>query len=117
MIRVLIVPAPEAFHFQDVSLIARGGAIVAIAGNTSKERIQSAFDSEDAFLDTVARGAADLHTFDNDEEATEFATAKIESLNEKARRIEEAMRGIAPVPAKRIQPAESRPEPRANKIA
>ena len=117
MVSVLIVPASEASYFHGMSLIAWGGSIVALAGVTFKERTRGSFDSEDEFLDAVACGSADLNTFENYEEASKFGAGKIESLNEKARRIEEVMERMATVPQKKIPPAESRLESPANQIA
>lgn len=89
--RIIIIPASEVGHFHSMTVVARGGAIAALLGESDKLRSRAAFDTDDEFYDAAAAGRADLYTFDTVEEATEFAGAKIESLNIKARQIEEAI--------------------------
>jgi hypothetical protein len=63
-----------------MEIIARGGSIAALVGDTFEERTRNAFDSEDSFFYSVAFGRADLYTFNTLEEAAHFAKDKIEAL-------------------------------------
>ena len=80
MKRVIIVPVTETRQFPGMKVLARGGSIAALVGDTFEERTRSAFDSEDSFLYSVASGRADLYTFNTLEEAARFAKGKIEAL-------------------------------------
>ena len=80
MKRVIIVPVTETRQFPGMKILARGGSIVALVGDTFGERARSAFDSEDSFFYSVAGGRADLYTFNTLEEAARFARGKIEAL-------------------------------------
>ena len=80
MKRVIIVPVTETRQFPGMKILARGGSIAALVGDTFEERTRSAFDSEDSFLYSVASGQADLYTFDTLAEAARFAKGKIEAL-------------------------------------
>jgi len=80
MKRVIIVPVMETRQFAGMKIIARGGSIAALVGDTFAERTRSAFDSEDSFFYSVAGGRADLYTFNTLEEAARFAKGKIEAL-------------------------------------
>ena len=80
MKRVIIVPVTETGQFPGMKILARGGSIAALVGDTFEERTRSAFDSEDSFFYSVAGGRADLYTFNTLEEAARFAKGKIEAL-------------------------------------
>jgi hypothetical protein len=80
MKRVIIVPITETRQFPGMKILARGGSIAALVGDTFEERTRSAFDSEESFLYSVAGGRADLYTFNTMEEAARFAKGKIEAL-------------------------------------
>jgi hypothetical protein len=80
MKRVIIVPVTETRQFPDMEIIARGGSIVALVGDTFEERTRSAFDSDDSFFYSVGYGRTDLYTFNTLEEAPRFAEGKIEAL-------------------------------------
>jgi hypothetical protein len=80
MKRVIIVPVTETRQFPGMTILARGGSIAALVGDTFEERTRSAFDSEDSFFYSVAGGRADLYTFNTLEEAARFAKGKIEAL-------------------------------------
>ena len=91
MKRVVIVPVSDVDRFPDLEVIARDGALVALVGNSTAGRTRDAYDSEDAFLNAVALGLADRHTFNNLAEATAFAVARLDNLAQAARRIEAAI--------------------------
>ena len=80
MKRVIIVPVTETRQFPGMKILARGGSIAALVGDTFEERTRSAFDSEDSFFYSVAGGRADLYTFHTLKEAARFAKDKIEAL-------------------------------------
>lgn len=80
MKRVIIVPVTETRQFPGMKILARGGSIAALVGDTFEERTRSAFDSDDSFFYSVACGRADLYTFNTLEEAARFAKGKIEAL-------------------------------------
>ena len=80
MKRVIIVPVTETRQFPGMEILARGGSIAALVGDTFEERTRSAFDSDDSFFYSVAGGQADLYTFNTLEEAARFAKGKIEAL-------------------------------------
>ena len=80
MKRVIIVPVTETRQFPGMEILARGGSIAALVGDTFAERTRSAFDSEDSFFYSVAGGHADLYTFNTLKEAARFAKGKIEAL-------------------------------------
>jgi hypothetical protein len=80
MKRVIIVPVTETRQFPGMEILARGGSIAALVGDTFEERTRRAFDSEDSFFYSVAGGRADLYTFDTLDEAARFAKGKIEAL-------------------------------------
>jgi hypothetical protein len=63
-----------------MEILARGGSIAALVGDTFEARTRSAFDSEDSFFYAVGYGQADLYTFHSLEEAACFAKDKIEAL-------------------------------------
>jgi hypothetical protein len=88
---VVIVPVTDVERFPDFELVARDGSLTALVGNSSVARTRAAFDSEDAFLNAVALGVADRHTFNSLAEATAFAVARLDALAQAARRIEAAM--------------------------
>ena len=80
MKRVIIVPVTETRRFPGMKILARGGSIAALVGDTFAERTRSTFDSEDSFFYSVAGGQADLYTFNTLKEAARFAKGKIEAL-------------------------------------
>ena len=80
MKRVIIVPVTETRQFPGMKILARGGSIAALVGDTFEERTRRAFDSEDSFFYSVAVGQADLYTFNTLGEAARFAKGKIEAL-------------------------------------
>ena len=80
MKRVIIVPVTETRQFPGMKILARGGSIAALVGDTFEERTRSAFDSEDSFFYSVGYGQADLYTFNTLDEAARFAKGKIEAL-------------------------------------
>ena len=88
MKRVIIVPVTEIRQFPGMTMLARGGSIAALVGDTFEERTRSAFDSEDSFFYSVAGGRADLNTFNTLEEAARFAKGKIEALTALERSID-----------------------------
>jgi hypothetical protein len=63
-----------------MDILASGGSIAALVGDTFGARTRSAFDSDDSFFYSVAGGQADLYTFNTSEEADRFAKGKIEAL-------------------------------------
>ena len=80
MKRVIIVPVTETRQFPGMKILARGGSIAALVGDTFEERTRGAFDSDDSFFHSVASGQADLYTFNTLAEAARFAKGKIEAL-------------------------------------
>jgi hypothetical protein len=80
MKRVIIEPVTETRQFPGMEILARGGSIAALVGDTFEERTLSAFDSEDSFFYAVAGGRADLYAFNTLDEAARFAKGKIEAL-------------------------------------
>jgi hypothetical protein len=88
MKRVIIVPVTETREFPGMEILARGGSIAALVGDTFEERTRRAFDSEDSFFYSVAGGRADLYTFNTLEEAARFAKGKIEALTALERSID-----------------------------
>ena len=80
MKRVIIVPVTETRQFPGMEILASGGLIAALVGDTFEARTRSAFDSEDSFLYSVGNGLADLYTFNTLEDAARFAKSKIEAL-------------------------------------
>jgi hypothetical protein len=80
MKRVIIVPVTETRQFPEMEILARGGSIAALVGDTFEARTLCAFDSDDSFFYSVASGQADLYTFNSLEEAARFANGKIEAL-------------------------------------
>ena len=80
MKRVIIVPVTETRQFPGMEILASGGSIAALVGDTFEARTRSAFDSDDSFFYSVAGGQADLYTFNTLEEAARFAKGKIETL-------------------------------------
>jgi hypothetical protein len=80
MKRVIIVPVTETGRFPGMEILARGGAIAALVGDTFGGRSRSAFDSEDSFFYSVGHGQADLYPFNTLDEAARFAKGKIEAL-------------------------------------
>ena len=60
MKRVTIVPDTETDRFPRMEIVARGGSVDALMGDTFAERTRSAIDSEDSFLYSVGHGRADL---------------------------------------------------------
>jgi len=80
MKRVIIVPVTETRQFPGMEVLASGGSIAALVGDTFEARTRSAFDSEDSFFYSVGYGHADLYTFNTLEEAARFAKGKIEAL-------------------------------------
>jgi hypothetical protein len=80
MKRVIIVPITETQQFPGMEILARGGSIAALVGDTLEKRTRSAFDSEDSFFYSVGYGQADLYTFNTLDEAARFAKGKIEVL-------------------------------------
>jgi hypothetical protein len=103
MKRVIIVPVSEILRFPNMTVIARGGPIAALLGDSFEGRSRDAFGSDEEFFDAVATGRADLNTFTWETDAATFACAKIEALNAQAHRIEEAMNRIASFPRKAPQ--------------
>ena len=63
-----------------MEILASGGSIAALVGDTFEARTRSAFDSDDSFFYSVAGGQADLYTFNTLKEAARFAKGKIEAL-------------------------------------
>jgi hypothetical protein len=88
MKRVIIVPVTETRQFPGMEILARGGSIAALVGDTFEERTRSAFDSEDSFFYSVASGQADLYTFKTVAEAARFARDKIDALTALERSID-----------------------------
>lgn len=88
MKRVVIVPVSDVDRFPYLESIARDVALVALVGDSAADRTRGAYDSEEAFLNAVALGLADRHTFTSLAEATAFAVAKLDNLAQAARRIE-----------------------------
>src|SRR5580658_8650931 len=80
MKRVIIVPVTEARQFPGMKILARGGSIAALVGDTFEERTRIAFDSDDSFFYSVAGGRTNLYTFTTLDEAARFAKGKIEAL-------------------------------------
>ena len=80
MKRVIIVPVTETGQFPGMEILARGGSVTALVGDTFEERTRSAFDSDDSFFYSVGYGQADLYTFNTLDEAAHFAKGKIEAL-------------------------------------
>jgi len=101
MKRVIIVPASEIKSFPGLTVIARGGAIAALIGDSFVERSRKSFGSEEEFFDGIALGRADMNTFATEEDAAAFASAKIDALNAEARRVEEAISRMVPTLARK----------------
>ena len=101
MKRVVIVPASEVSKFPSMTMIARGGAIAALMGDSFEERSRKSFGSEEEFDDAIRHDRADRNTFRTEEEATLFATARIDALNAAARRVEEVVNRTAPPRARK----------------
>lgn len=101
MKKVIIVPVSEIERFPGMAVVARGGAIAALIGESLHQRSRSAYDSDEEFFKAVASGRADLNTFETVEFARAFAEDRIEFLNEKAHRIEEAVSRITAFAAKK----------------
>jgi len=80
MKRVIIVPVAETGQFPGMEILASGGSVAALVGDTFEARTRSAFDSEGSFFYSVGHGQADLYTFHSLEEAACFAKDKIEAL-------------------------------------
>ena len=80
MKRVIIVPVTETGRFPGMEILASGGSIAALVGDTFEARTRNAFDSEDSFFYAVGYGQADLYSFRTLEEAACFAKDKIEAL-------------------------------------
>jgi hypothetical protein len=80
--RVIIVPVAESGQFPSMEILVRGRSIAALVGETFEGRSRSTFDSNDSFLYSVGLGQADLYTFNNLDEAANFAKGKIEALME-----------------------------------
>ena len=80
MKRIIIVPVTETRQFPGMEILARGGSIAALVGDTFEARTRSAFDSDDSFFYSVAYGRADLYTFNTLDEAARFAKGKIDAL-------------------------------------
>ena len=91
MKRVVIVPVSDVDRFPDLEIVARDGSLTALVGNSAAGRTRDAYDSEDAFLNAVALGLADRHTFNSLAEAAAFAVARLDNLAQAARRIEAAI--------------------------
>ena len=88
MKRVIIVPVTETRQFPGMEMLARGGSIAALVGDTFEERTRSAFDSDDSFFYSVASGQADLYSFNTLAEAARFAKGKVEALTALERSID-----------------------------
>jgi hypothetical protein len=88
MKRVIIVPVTETDRFPGMEILAGGGSVAALVGDTFEARTRSAFDSEDSFFYAVGYGQADLYTFNTLEEAFRFAKGKIEALTALERSID-----------------------------
>ena len=88
MRRVIIVPVTETRQFPGMKILARGGSIAALVGDTFEARTRSAFDSDDSFFYSIGYGQADLYTFNSLEEAFRFAKGKIEALTALERSID-----------------------------
>ena len=95
MKRVIIVPVTETRRFPGMKILARGGSIAALVGDTFEARTRSAFDSDDSFFYSVAYGRADLYTFNTLEEAARFAKGKIEALTAIERTIDSHRAGAS----------------------
>jgi hypothetical protein len=91
MKRVLVLPLSEAARFPDLEVIARDRNLAAFLGNTTPRRSREAYDSDESFLEAVARGYADRYTFDTVDEAAAFAKRKLEDLARTAQNIEDAL--------------------------
>jgi len=77
MKRVIIVPVTETRQFPGMEILARGGSIAALVGDTFEERTRSAFDSDDSFFYSVAGGQADLYTFNTLAEAARLRRSRL----------------------------------------
>jgi hypothetical protein len=80
MKRIIIVPITETGQFPGMEILARGGSIAALVGDTFEARTRSAFDSDDSFFYAIGYGQANLYTFNTLGEAADFAKGKIEAL-------------------------------------
>jgi hypothetical protein len=80
MKRVIIVPVTEIRQFPGMEILARGGSVAALVGDTFQERTRSAFASDDSFFYAVGYGQADLYTFNTLDEAARFVKGKLEAL-------------------------------------
>jgi hypothetical protein len=60
-----------------MEILASGGAVAALVGDTFEARTRCAFDSEDSFFYSVGHGQADLYTFHSLEKAACFAKDKM----------------------------------------
>lgn len=80
MKRVIIIPVADAAMFSHMVEIASAGSILALAGDTTPNRCRGAFDDEETFRHAVARGDADLHTFDDLTAAVCYAREKLAAL-------------------------------------
>ena len=80
MKRVIIVPVTETGRFPGMEILASGGSIAALVGDTFEARTRNAFESEDSIFYAVGYGQADLYSFRSLEEAACFAKDKIEAL-------------------------------------
>ena len=91
MKRVVVLPLSEAARFPDLEVIARDRNLAAFVGNTAPGRTREAYDSDESFLEAVARGYADLYTFHTLDEAAAFAKRKLDDLARAAQKIEDAL--------------------------
>jgi hypothetical protein len=55
-----------------MEILARGGSIAVLVGDTFGAKTRGAFDSEDSFFYSIAYGQADLYAFNTMEEAARF---------------------------------------------
>ena len=89
MKRVIIVPILDVHRFRGFEEVYRDQSLAALVGDTTSERSRQRYASEDLFLEAVARGDADRHSFQSLEEAAAFAKKKLELLNRLGKAIEE----------------------------
>lgn len=88
MQRVIIVPISDAAHFPGLEVIARDRDIAALTGPSVPGRSREAYESDEEFLEAVAHGFADHHTFATLDEAAAFAKSKLDDLARQAQEIE-----------------------------
>ena len=96
MKRLVIVPVADIQYFQGFQEVCRDHSLAGLVGDTQSGRSREQFSSQEMFLEAVARGDADLYSFQSIEEATAFASKKLESLNRLGTAIENRVKKWAP---------------------